>query len=118
MVFLGGGCGSIGRWGLSLWIKRFAAEWGGFPIHTLAANFAGCLIIGLCTAWLAKQPNASLALLLVTGFCGGFTTFSTFSLESLSLLRSGNLAMGLLYMAASLCLCIAATALGLLIIKN
>lgn len=118
VVFLGGGCGSISRWGISLWLKRYADSLGGLPIHTLAANFAGCLVIGLATAWLAKQPNATLALLLTTGFCGGFTTFSTFSLETLTLLRSGHPAMALLYLALSLLICVAAAALGMAIIKN
>lgn len=118
MVFLGGGCGSVCRWAISLGLKRHVVSLGGLPVHTLAANFLGCLIIGMFTAWLGRQQSPQLALLLVTGFCGGFTTFSTFSLESLSLLRSGQMGMGLLYVALSVLVCLAAVALGLWICKS
>lgn len=118
MVFLGGGCGSVCRWGVSLGLKRHVVSIGGLPVHTLAANFLGCLLIGMFTAWLGRQQSPQLALLLVTGFCGGFTTFSTFSLESLSLLRSGQMGMGLLYVALSVLVCLAAVALGLWICKS
>lgn len=113
MIFLGGGCGSVCRWGLSLGLKRYAATLGGLPIQTLVANFVGCLLIGMATAWLSRHQHPQLALLLTTGFCGGFTTFSTFSLESLGLLRSGQVGMGLLYVALSLAVCLGAVALGL-----
>lgn len=117
-VFLGGGCGSICRWGLSLWLKRFAVTLGGLPVHTLAANLLGCMLIGLFTAWLAKQPNPQMALLLTTGFCGGFTTFSTFSLEMLDLLRSGHAGMAVLYLVLSLLVCAGALVLGMSLVKS
>ena len=112
LVFLGGGCGSVCRWGISLWLKRYAVSLGGLPIHTLAANLLGCMLIGMFTAWLAKQPNPQLALLLVTGFCGGFTTFSTFSLESLELFRAGQTGIALLYIAISMLVCLAGVGIG------
>lgn len=112
LVFLGGGCGSIGRWGLSLCLKRYAVTLGGLPIHTLCANLAGCLIIGLLMGWLGKNGNANLSLLLVTGFCGGFTTFSTFSLETFEMMRSGQMGLAVLYIALSLLICVSAVALG------
>lgn len=81
-------------------------------MHTLVANLLGCIAIGLFAAWMAKQPNPQLALLLVTGFCGGFTTFSTFSLESLELLRAGQTGMALLYIAVSMLVCLAGVGIG------
>ncbi len=118
LVFLGGGCGSVCRWGISLWLKRYAVSLGGLPIHTLAANLLGCMLIGMFTAWLAKQPNPQWALLLTTGFCGGFTTFSTFSLELLDLLRTGHSGLAVLYLAVSLLVCVGAVAGGMMLLKN
>lgn len=112
LVFLGGGCGSLCRWGLSLGLKRYAVSLGGLPVHTLVANLLGCIAIGLFAAWMAKHPNPQLALLLVTGFCGGFTTFSTFSLESLELFRAGQTGMALLYIAISMLVCLAGVGIG------
>lgn len=127
LVFLGGGCGSVGRWGISLWLKRYTATLWGLPIHTLCANLLGCFIIGLLTGWLSRNQMgagamnyASLSLLLVTGFCGGFTTFSTFSLESFEMLRSGQTWLAIAYVALSLVICLGAVAGGMAVmgIKN
>ena len=118
LVFLGGGCGSLGRWGLSLWLKRYAATVAGLPVHTLCANLLGCLLIGLLMGWLGKTGNNMLPLLLVTGFCGGFTTFSTFSLELVEMMRQGQWGLAVGYLALSLAICLGATALGLAIVKN
>lgn len=112
LVFLGGGCGSIGRWGLSLCLKRYTVTLGGLPVHTLAANLAGCLLIGLLANWIGRNSSQALPLLLVTGFCGGFTTFSTFSLETFELMRSGHLGMAALYLALSVLVCVAGVAIG------
>ncbi|MBP5679909.1 MAG: CrcB family protein, partial [Bacteroidales bacterium] len=75
---------------------------------------AGCLLIGLLWGWSSRQGSmpASVNLFLSVGLCGGFTTFSTFSKESLSLLQSGQLSTFLLYVLLSLLLGIAAVALG------
>ncbi|MFN3416785.1 MAG: fluoride efflux transporter CrcB [Caldimonas sp.] len=83
-VGLGAGLGGVARWGVSLWLN---AAWDGFPLGTLVVNLLGGLCIGLAMAWLARHPDEGLRLLLVTGFLGGFTTFSAFSLESLHLLQ-------------------------------
>lgn len=112
LVFLGGGLGSVGRYGISLLLKPFAASCHGLPIHTLAANLIGSLAIGLLIGCLGKHPDQALSLLLVTGFCGGFTTFSTFSSENVALLRDGQPLMALTYMAITIIVCLAATALG------
>jgi CrcB protein len=82
----GAAAGGLLRWLAGLWLNPL---WGGFPLGTLAVNAAGGLAIGMATAWFAQQPNDLLRLLLVTGVLGGFTTFSAFSIESLTLLQRG-----------------------------
>ena len=75
----------------------------GFPWSTFTVNVAGCFLIGLLTAWIARQSlSADIRLLLVVGFCGGFTTFSTFSNEALALMRSGETVLFALYLAGSI----------------
>ena len=80
-VAAGAAVGALGRWAAGLWLN---ARWAGFPLGTLAVNCVGGLLIGLALAWFERSPNELLRLLLVTGLLGGFTTFSAFSVESLS----------------------------------
>ena len=78
------------RWragGTGLWLN---ARWEGFPLGTLAVNCVGGLLIGAALVFLERSPNELLRLLLVTGFLGGLTTFSAFSVESLLLLQRGQ----------------------------
>lgn len=116
LVGLGGGIGSMLRYGTSLLIKsRF------FPFATFSVNIIGCFIIGLVFALSIKEEGVSdnWKLFVATGICGGFTTFSAFSLENLGLLQSGKIGMALTYIILSLALGIIATFLGYqLIIKN
>jgi CrcB protein len=107
-IFVGGGLGSIARFGLSRWAVVVGREamWG-----TLAANTLACLVLGylaFSVADNAYSPNTRL--LLATGFCGGFSTFSTFSLEAFTLLQTGRTGLALLYIGLSLLLGIAAFA--------
>lgn len=106
--FLGGGA----RYLVARWLPGPAV--GAFPWATFAVNVAGCsllgLLAGLGTAGRAVDPRVRL--LLATGFCGGFTTFSTFMDENLSLLRGGRPGAFALYAAASLVLGFAAIVLG------
>lgn len=83
-VFLGGGIGSTLRYQLSI---AFNKEGGVFQWGTFTANLIGCLLLGLFSGLLNKSDQGQLELFLLTGLCGGFTTFSTFSKEGLSLLQ-------------------------------
>ena len=107
-VFLGGGVGSVLRYLVGLWIGSTA-----FPWATFAVNAIGSLAIGLFGGWASRFGwSEALRLSLVIGLCGGFTTFSTFSKESLALIEGGNYGLFTFYVAGSVALGIAATALG------
>ena len=95
-VFLGSGIGGVCRWALSGWLN------GQHPYGTLLCNILGCFVLGLLTK--LSPGDAHMKLLLTTGFCGGFTTFSTFMNESLFMLRGGQFLAALAYMALSLVL--------------
>lgn len=111
-VFLGGGIGAVLRWLVGKWTL---AEFGtGFPVGTLAVNVAGCLAIGLAAGALegVGQPAK---LFFVTGLLGGFTTFSAFGLDTLTLWERGETGTAALYVALSIILSLGAAALGFLI---
>ena len=113
MVFLGGGAGSVLRYLVGLWIGSAA-----FPWATFVVNAVGSLAIGLFGGWAARFGwSEALRLSLTVGLCGGFTTFSTFSKDSLALIESGSYGLFALYAAGSVALGIAATALGFWLAK-
>jgi CrcB protein len=109
----GGALGSVARVVLNGAIERRFGDQ--FPFGILTVNVLGCLLIGIAAAWFAGGHGQAAAWrsFLAVGVLGGFTTFSTFSLQTLSLLENGQLTSAFLYAALSLLLCIAATALGL-----
>ena len=109
LVGLGSCVGGVLRYLVSLMVR-----WGGsgFPWATFAVNILGCLLIGLLWGWGSRSLSPQLVLLLSVGLCGGFTTFSTFSKESLMLLQGGSWLMFALYVGGSITLGIGATALG------
>jgi CrcB protein len=113
-VGLGGFVGSVLRYGTGIVATAWVGDrLGRFPWTTLVINVVGSLLIG----WLlrAVEQGSVQHLLGVVGFCGGFTTFSTFSLESVRLLREGHTSTALLYIGLSLVLCLGATIIGMTI---
>ena len=90
LIFFGGGLGSVCRYLISeiIYLKKFD-----FPYPTFITNVLGCFLIGLALGWSIKNSefNSSLIILFAVGFCGGFTTFSSFSQESLTLINNNQL---------------------------
>ena len=118
IVFLGGGIGAALRHG----VNRLALAWFGpsFPVGTLLVNVAGSLAMGLLIgAFAAFGPVSNNArLFLATGILGGFTTFSAFSLDTLTLWERGEIGLAVAYVAASVLLSLAAVGVGFLISRN
>ncbi|GGD09718.1 fluoride efflux transporter CrcB [Franconibacter daqui] len=100
-VFIGGGTGSVLRWWLSL---RLNPLHHAIPLGTLTANLAGAFIIGAGLAWFNRLTHIDPVwkLLITTGFCGGLTTFSTFSAEVVFLLQQGRFGWAALNVAVNL----------------
>ncbi|ERS92113.1 MULTISPECIES: fluoride efflux transporter FluC [unclassified Halomonas] len=109
-VGLGSGLGSLSRHQLGLWLAT-----PGFPWATLAVNLLGSALIALFAAWAVHREHGWVARwqpFLVAGFCGGFTTFSLFGLETLQLLAQARPGLALTYLLVSLGLWLAAAWLG------
>lgn len=88
-----------------------------FPMGTFVVNLTGCFLIGLLTSYFIKDDN-SLKYLLITGVCGGYTTFSTFSAENFSLWQNGDYSILILYALLSLVLGLVMVFLGFSLVKN
>ena len=116
-VGIGSFFGGALRYYISTLMKGLCVS--GFPWATLTVNLAGCFVLGVLYALFGKSGALSSpwCLLLTTGFCGGFTTFSTFANESVQLLQSGNMGAFIGYVATSLLLGIALLALGCWLVK-
>ena len=112
LVAVGGAAGAMGRYGVGLWARaRFGPE---FPWGTFIVNVAGSLVLGfLMGLALSGRLDRNLRAMLATGFCGAFTTFSTFSFETLGLLREGYVMRAVANLGVSLALGLAAATLGL-----
>jgi CrcB protein len=119
LVFIGGGLGSVARYWISVFINSQLNT--RLDVYgTLMVNIIGSFLIGLLLGWLFKSEalHSNLQLLLVVGFCGGFTTFSTFSSENLNLIRKSLYSEFLLYGLGSILLGLLAVFLGIFIFKK
>lgn len=108
-VALGSGLGALARWATSVLLAPVASV---FPLGTLAVNGLGGLLIGLAMVGLQRAPDDLLRLFVVTGFLGGFTTFSAFSAESLDLLHRGQLGWAVAHALAHVVGALACAAAG------
>ncbi|MFM7079266.1 MAG: fluoride efflux transporter CrcB [Bacteroidota bacterium] len=118
-VFIGGGLGSLARYGLSFVFTSPSATV--FPWATLAANTISSLIIGFLMGMglAGKETTDSVwKSLLAVGFCGGFSTFSAFSMETIELAKSGMMQQAIIYATSSLMLCLGATLAGMWFVRQ
>lgn len=116
LVFVGGGVGSVLRFIIGKWLNSSET---GIPYGTFAANILGSLLIGIILGLAAKNESLSQdqTLLLATGFCGGFTTFSTFAYENHVFLKSGDFTSFALYTIGSFVVGFLAVFLGMHLVK-
>jgi fluoride exporter len=111
LVGLGGALGSVARYAMVLAITEFAPST--FPLGTVLVNILGSALIGALAALAARDAmHTDLALFLMVGVCGGYTTFSSFSLQTFELLRIGRPIQALVNVTASVLLCLIATMLS------
>jgi len=120
LVFLGGGLGAAARHGVNIGASRLMGL--GFPWGTLTANIIGSTLMGLIAGWLAFRGDAGttqhLRLFLTTGFLGGFTTFSAFSLDAALLWERGEHWLAFTYVAVSVALALAGLFAGLWVVRS
>lgn len=116
LVFIGGGFGSVLRFLIGKWLNNSE---NGIPYGTFLANILGSLLIGLILGYAAKNDAISQnhTLLLATGFCGGFTTFSTFAYENHVFLKSGDFTSFAFYTIASFVIGFLAVFAGMYVVK-
>ena len=117
LIFAGGGLGSIVRYLLHKWVT--ALHQLNFPFGTLAVNIVACFVLGLIIGLADHKQflSADARMFWAVGFCGGFSTFSTFSAETLALFQQPAVTSGLIYIVASVALCLGATIFGIAIGK-
>lgn len=118
VIAIGGALGAMARFGVSIFVTH---RWpAAYPIATLSINVVGSFLIGVAYVWLVQQAwgGALLKHVMVIGFLGAFTTFSTFSLETLLLLQQERWVAAISYVSASVLGCIAGAALGIWISKS
>lgn len=110
-IAVAGAFGSVLRYVVGRLTQRWLHV--GFPIGTLLVNVVGCVLVGVVARHFLNDETAPvLRAALIVGFCGGFTTFSTFSLEAFGLFAAGDWPKAMAYVCASTVLCLAGTAAG------
>ena len=117
MIFLGGGTGSVLRYLVKVLCDKTLPL--NYPWGTFSVNILGSLILGFAVAFFIDKPqvDTSVKLFFTVGITGGFTTFSTFSLDIVNLIKQGNVSICLLYIIASLLLSVLALYAGMLLAK-
>lgn len=115
-IFFGGGLGSLARYGISIMLRTYSLD---FPLATLCVNLIGSLILGFTIAffWNKVHLHDTLKLAITVGFCGGLTTFSTFSWETFDLIKNGEFLLAGLYAIISVLVCLLAISLGAFLSK-
>lgn len=116
-VFIGGGVGSVARWLVSMKLNSLSSN---IPVGTLIVNLAGAFIIGLALALFTRMTHIDPVwkLLITTGFCGGLTTFSTFSVEVVYLIQDGKLAWAVGTVLLNLAGSLAMTMLAFMLVNS
>jgi CrcB protein len=110
-IAIGGAAGSVLRYLLGRGVQRVFHT--GFPVGTLTVNLIGCIVIGVLAKHFMNDETAPvLRAALMVGVCGGFTTFSTFTLETMGLVAAGDWARASLYVVMSVAACLAGTFIG------
>lgn len=114
LIFAGGGLGSVVRYGLGKWVSGMHQI--NFPFGTLVVNVVACFVLGVVIGLADHKQVLSVdaRVFWAIGFCGGFSTFSTFSYETLGLFQQPAVGSGLMYITASVVLCTGAVVLGLM----
>ncbi len=116
-VGAGGAVGSVLRYLISVAVQRLSGP--GFPAGTIVVNVLGSVAIGVLYVWLVERGgNPMLRVLLITGFLGGFTTFSSFSLETVTLMMHASYGRAALNVLLSVALCIGGTMLGIALARQ
>jgi CrcB protein len=111
LVFIGAGIGGVARYGIG---RMMATQSSTFPWNTLLVNITGSLLIGLLAAMAqGRGLSAQTQAFLIVGICGGYTTFSAFSVETVTMIQGGHWSRATIYALASVVLCVVATLAGM-----
>lgn len=115
-IFIGGGLGAVTRYLTNLALREYSFN---IPMSTFMVNIIGSLILGFAIAlfWQKAELHGSIKLAITVGFCGGLTTFSTFSWETFDLLKRGDFLLAGIYVTASVITCVVAVAIGAYLTK-